>query len=84
MKRMTECRGDNLRKGRAQGTGLFCRPVRSHLQLDVVRAGEMAEFMNHGTLLRRQEQQQEAQGFEQLSHSNGYRPFAQSVCNANR
>lgn len=75
---MTKCRGDDLCKGRTQGAGLICSPVRLCLQLDVVSTGEMAEFMNHSTLLCHQEQQQEAKGFEQLSHSNGYRPFAQS------
>ena len=60
MKRMTKCRGDNLRKGGTQGAGLVCGLVRLYLQLDVVSTAEMAELMNHGTLLCYQEQQQEA------------------------
>ena len=32
--------------------------------------GEMADLVNDGTLLRNQEQQQKAERFEHLSHSN--------------
>ncbi len=60
MKRMTKSRGDHLCKGRTQGAVLICGPVRLHTQIDVVGTGDMTEFMNHGTLLCRQQQQQEA------------------------
>lgn len=60
MKRMTECRRDDLCKFGTQGAGLACGRVRLDLQPTMVRIGEMAEFVNHGTLLRRHQQQQEA------------------------
>ncbi len=60
MKGMTKSRGDDLRKSRAQSAGLICSPIRLHSQIEVVRPGDMAEFMNHGTLLCHHQQQQEA------------------------
>jgi hypothetical protein len=61
MKRMTERRGDNLCKGRTQGAGLVRSPVALlHFQPDMVSVGEMAEFVNHGTVLCQHQQQQEA------------------------
>jgi len=79
MKRVTERRRDNLRKCGAQRT---CRIGEGGSGMgfagaDVVGAalagadlGEMADFVNDGALLRNQEQQQEAERFEHLSHSN--------------
>ena len=61
MKRMTECRGDDLRKFRTQGAGLICcGPIRLDLQPDMVRIGEVAQFVNNGTVLSHHQQQQEA------------------------
>jgi hypothetical protein len=61
MKRMTECRSDNLCKGRTQGAGLICGSVPLlHLQPGMASTGEMAEFVNHGTVLCHHQQQQEA------------------------
>jgi len=60
MKRMTKGRSDDLCKGGTQSAGLICGPVRLHLQIDMVGAGEMTEFMNHGTLLCHHQQQQKA------------------------
>lgn len=61
MDRMAERRGDNLRKGRAQSAGLICSSVPLlQLQPGVVGTGEMAEFVNHGTLLCHHQQQQKA------------------------
>jgi hypothetical protein len=74
MKRMTKSGGDGLCKGGTQSAGLICGSVRLHLQIDVVGTGDMTEFMNHSTLLRRHHQQQQGQGFERLSHSNWYQP----------
>jgi hypothetical protein len=58
MKRMTESRGDDLCKGGTQRAGLIRSSVRLHLQIDVVGTGDMAEFMDHGSLLCRHHQQQ--------------------------
>jgi len=74
MKRMTKSRGDGLCKGGTQRAGLVRGSIRLHLQIDVVGTREMAEFMDHGTLLCRHHQQQQGQGFERLSHSNWYQP----------
>jgi hypothetical protein len=57
MKRVTERRGDDLRKCGAQRTG---RIGEAGVDTRFVGAdlGEMADFVNDGTLLRDQEQQQ--------------------------
>jgi hypothetical protein len=78
MKRMTKRRGDDLCKGGTQSAGLICGSVRLRLQIDVVGTGDVTEFMNHSPLLRRHHQQQQGQGFERLSHSNGHQPLFQS------
>jgi hypothetical protein len=57
MKRMTKSRGDDLCKGGTQSAGRICDPVRLHSQIDVVGAGDVTEFMNHGALLCHQQQQ---------------------------
>ena len=69
MKRVTERRGDDLRKCGAErarrigegGTGMG---------LVGADFGEMADLVNDGALLRNQEQQQKTERFEHLSHSN--------------
>ena len=76
MKRMTKSRGDDLRKGRTQGAGLIRGPVRLHLQIDAVGAGDMTEFMNDGALLRRHQQQQQARRLEHLPHSIWHQPLS--------
>lgn len=73
MKRMTKGRGDDLCKSGAQRADPIGGAVGLHSQIDVVGTGDVAEFMNHGTLLRHQQQQQKAQGFERLSHLYWYR-----------
>ena len=74
MERMAERRGDNLCEGRTQGAGLICGPVPLlQLQPDMVDTGEMAEFVNHGTVLCHHQQQQKAYGFEHLSHFANWR-----------
>ena len=60
MKRMTKSRGDDLCKGGAQGAGLIGAPVRLRSYADLVRIGDVAEFVNHGALLCHDQQQQEA------------------------
>jgi hypothetical protein len=70
VERVTERRRDDLRKCGAQRTR---RISEGGSGMDVARAdfGEMADLVNNGALLRNQEQQQEAEGFEHLSHSKG-------------
>ncbi len=72
---MTESRGDNLREGGTQRACPICNPTRLHSQLGLISTGDMAEFVNHSTLLCHHQQQQEAYGLEHLSHSNWYRPL---------
>ncbi len=60
MKRMTKSWGDNLRKGGTQCAGRICGPVRLYSQLAVAGTGDMTEFVNHGTLLCHNQQQQKA------------------------
>ncbi len=72
MKRMTKSWGDYLRKSGTQCAGRICGPARLHSQLAVAGTGDMTEFVDYSALLCRHQQQQEAQGFEQMSHSNRY------------
>ncbi len=58
MKRMTESRGDDLRECGTQRAGRIGDPVRLYSQLAVVGTGDMAELVNHGTLLCHHQQQQ--------------------------
>ena len=74
MKRMTKSRGDNLRKGGTQCAGRICGPVRLYSQFAVAGTGDVAEFVNHSTLLRHHQEQQKAEALKQLSHSDWYRP----------
>ena len=60
MKRMTKSRCDDLRKGGTQRAGRICGPVRRYPQFTVAGTGDMTEFVNHSTLLRHHQQQQEA------------------------
>ena len=60
MKRMAKSRGDDLCKFGTQGAGLVGAPIRLRLQSDMVGIGDMAEFVNHGTLLCHHQQQQQA------------------------
>lgn len=68
MERMAEGRRDDLREGGAECTGRIRHAARSHLKLGAVGTGEMAEFMNHGALLRHDQQQQKPEGFAQMFH----------------
>jgi hypothetical protein len=52
MKRMAECRRDNLREGRTLRTGRIGGGSRIELQSRVADARDMAEFVNRSTLLR--------------------------------
>jgi hypothetical protein len=72
MKRMTKSRGDYLRKSGTQCAGRIFNPARLRSKHITSGTRDMTEFVNHSTLLRRHQQQQEAQGFEQMSHSNRY------------
>jgi hypothetical protein len=73
MKRMTESRRDDLREGGTQCTRRIGGRVRLHPQIAVDGSGEMTEFVNQSTLLCRDQQQQETQRFEHVSHSSWYR-----------
>src|ERR1700686_4031530 len=53
MKRMTESRRDDLRKRGALRAARIDGAVRLSSKLGAVDAGDMTEFMNHGTLLCR-------------------------------
>jgi hypothetical protein len=59
MKRMTKGGSDNLREGGTQGTAPVGARVGLRLDLDMISAGDMAQFVNHGALLRHHQQQQE-------------------------
>ena len=65
---MTECRSDDLRKYRAEGTAR----VRRGSGLDPCRlgapTGDVAEFVNDGGLLRPHQQQQQGKQFENVVH----------------
>ena len=69
MKRVTEGRRDDLGECRTQRAG---RIDEARVDTSLVGAylGEMADFVNDRALLRNQEQQQKAERFEHLSHSN--------------
>lgn len=60
MKRVTESRGDDLRKRRTQRTARICEAVRLYSQSAVAGTGDMTEFVNHSTLLCHHQQQQKA------------------------
>jgi len=60
VKRMTESRCDDLCKGGALCAGRICGPVRLNSQFAVAGTGDVAEFVDHSTLLCHQQQQQEA------------------------
>jgi hypothetical protein len=69
MKRVTERRRDDLGKCGAQRT-CGIGETRTDTGLMGADLGEMADLVNDGALLRNQEQQQKAERFERLSHSN--------------
>jgi len=75
---MTKGGSDDLRKCRAQRTARI-----GHLSYDFrFRARNidgMAEFVNDSALLRDQKQQQEAEVFEQMSHSSKQAPLSTRV-----
>jgi|SRR5580658_620236 hypothetical protein len=60
MESMAEGGGHGLRKGRAQRAQTV-RGADRVTELNALNAGEMAEFVNDGALLRRNQQQHEAQ-----------------------
>jgi len=60
MKRMTKGWGDYLRKGGTLCASRIGGPVRVYSQLAVAGTGDVAEFVNHSTLLRHHQQQQKA------------------------
>ena len=60
---MTEGRGCGLRKCQAERAAGIDGGPRVRTQGGSVLSREMAEFMNHRTLLRQQQQQQQSQWF---------------------
>ena len=83
VKRVTEGRRDDLGECRTQRAGRI-----GEARIDTGRGGaefgEMADFVNDGALLRNQEQQQKAERFEHLSHSNVSAEFRKSARDATR
>jgi hypothetical protein len=57
MKRMTESRRDDLRKGGTECARRIGGRVRLHPHIAADGAGEMTEFVNQSTLLCRDQQQ---------------------------
>jgi hypothetical protein len=74
MKRMAKSRGDYLGKGRTQCAPRIGGRVRLNPQIAVEGTGDMAEFVNQSALLCRDQQQQETQRFEGVSHASWHRP----------
>jgi hypothetical protein len=73
MERMTESRRDDLCEDGTQCARRIGRRVRLHPQIAVDGTREMTDFVNQSTLLCRDQQQQETQRFEHVSHSSWYR-----------
>lgn len=75
MKRVTESRSDDLRERSAQRARSFRHAPRvdSVFRLiglsRLIGSGEMTQLVIHSTLLRNQQQQQQTQCFEHVSHS---------------
>jgi hypothetical protein len=59
LQRLTECRGGGLGECRAERAGRIHRAAGIDAHLRLIGAGEVAEFVNDGTLLRSQQQQEE-------------------------
>ena len=59
LQRMTERRGGGLGECRAERAGRVHRAAGIDAHLRLIGAGEVAEFVNDGTLLRSQQQQEE-------------------------
>jgi len=59
LQRMTERRGGGLGERRAERAGGVHRAAGLDAHLGLIGAGEVAEFVNDGTLLRGQQQQEE-------------------------
>ncbi len=66
---MAEGRGGGLSKGRAERAGSIGSRGRIDAQLRVAGRGEVTQLMIDRPLLRRQQQQQEAQCLVQLTRS---------------
>ena len=70
---MTESRRDDLRESSTQRTGGIRHAARIDSQSCLlIGRGEMAQLVIHSTLLRHQQQQQQTQCFEHVSHSAQY------------
>jgi hypothetical protein len=65
---MTESRRDYLREGGTQRARRIGSGVRLHPQIAADDTGDMAELVDQGTLLCRDQQQQETQCFDHVSH----------------
>jgi hypothetical protein len=69
MKGVTESRSDDLRERSAQRARSFRHAARVDSVFRLIGRGEMTQLVNHSTLLRHQQQQQQTQCFEHVSHS---------------
>jgi hypothetical protein len=79
---MTESRRDYLREGGTQRARRIGSGVGLHPQIAADHTGDMAELVDQGTLLCRDQQQQETQCFDHVSHSVPAQP--KRYINANR
>jgi hypothetical protein len=69
MKRVTESRGDDLRKCSTQRACGIRSAAGVDSQSRLIGRGEMTQLVIHSTLLRHQQQQQQTQCFVHVSHS---------------
>ncbi len=84
MERMTESRRDDLCEDGTKCARRIGGRVRLHPQIAVDGTREMTDFVNQSTLLCRDQQQQETQRFEHVSHSSWYRLNPIEIYQANR
>ena len=83
LQRMAECRRSSLGECRAERAVRVRRPAGIRAALHLIGAGEVAEFVNDSTLLRRQQQQEETQCFVHVSHGvqyhGGFRTYGEKL-----
>jgi hypothetical protein len=68
LKRMTECRRGGLGESGTEGAARIHRAAGIDADSRLLGAGKMAEFVNDGTLLRSEQQQEETEYFVHVSH----------------
>ena len=68
LERMADCRGDYLCERRTLGATRVCDSLRIRFALGMAGTEHMTKFMNDGALLCDQQQRQETQEFDHVSH----------------